>query len=266
MSYKYNLHTHSMYCGHGTGNIYEYVQYAEKAGFDVLGFSEHCPFPDDFYNSTRMAFSQRPQYENDVHRAKKESSIKVLLGYECDYFPKYRGYFEDLREKTDFLISGTHLIIRQSGKWSSPFSISFSKSDMFSYCASCIEAIKSNLFLFIAHPDVFLLNRKWDEDAKAISRDIIEAALESNIPLEINGNGIIKAEHDGASEWGYPNRNFWALASSYGIKAVCSLDAHRVRNLDLHYSDVYSFADQMGIKLLEPAFDSEGKLYLRNRD
>ncbi len=48
-----NLHTHSFYCGHGHGHIAEYVQAAASTSLKALGFSEHCPFPDDRYRSTR---------------------------------------------------------------------------------------------------------------------------------------------------------------------------------------------------------------------
>ena len=38
---KVNLHTHTYYCRHGSGNAADYMVWAEKAGLQVLGFSEH---------------------------------------------------------------------------------------------------------------------------------------------------------------------------------------------------------------------------------
>ncbi len=40
----FNLHTHTARCRHAVGTDEAYVQAAIKAGFKVLGFSDHCPF------------------------------------------------------------------------------------------------------------------------------------------------------------------------------------------------------------------------------
>lgn len=259
---RYNLHTHSFYCGHGSGRIDEYYDYADSLGFSFLGFSEHCPFPDETYKTTRMPFSQMEQYEEDVNALKGKGTMDVLLGYECDYLPAWHGYFEDLRGRVDYLISGTHFIQRPDGKKTSPFREIFSKKDIPYYTKMYIEAMETGLFSFMAHPDVFLLNYKWDESAESASRDIIEASIELDIPLEINSNGIVKAIERGDLEYGYPNMNFWALAKDLGAKAVVSSDAHSVANLFSNYDRVYDFAHSTGIELLEPML-SDGKLAFR---
>lgn len=256
---KYNLHTHSFYCGHGSGEIHEYFDCARKEGFSILGFSEHCPFPDGTYGTTRMAFDKMCSYESDVNGLKGDEETSVILGYECDYLPEWNGYFEDLKERVDYLVSGTHFMLRENGDRISPFSLSFSRKDIPIYAKLYIKAMETGLFDFMAHPDVFLLNYKWDEDAKAASRDIIEAAVDLDMPLEINSNGIVKAEESGMDEYGYPNANFWSLAREYGVKAVVSSDAHKVENLYKNYDKVYQLALDLNIELLEPFFDC-GKL------
>ena len=80
----YNLHTHSRYCGHGSGEIVDYLSYASGKGFSFLGFSEHCPFPTGRFRSTRMPYSERGEYENDVRSSASGFSFPVLLGYEID--------------------------------------------------------------------------------------------------------------------------------------------------------------------------------------
>lgn len=264
---KYNLHTHSFYCGHGTGEIYEYCQYAEDACFDLLGFSEHCPFPDDSFHSTRMAFHDMDSYENDVLQAKKNYDMPIFIGYECDYFPKWKSYFKALHDRVDYLISGTHYVFREDGTLATPFSEDFTSSDVSLYAKSFIKAMETGLFLFMAHPDVFLLYYKWDENAKAASIDILEAARSLDIPLEINANGIMKAGTPDKEKWGYPNVNFWLLASEYNIKALCSSDAHMIENLDKHYSEVWDFASMFDLDMVEPCVrDGKLVLKLRNQD
>lgn len=258
---KYNLHTHSFYCGHGKGLIGEYVSYAKEKEFSTLGFTEHCPFLDETYHRTRMPYSQMKSYESDIEKEKCDE-IDLLIGYECDYIPSWHGYFEDLRERVDYLISGTHFIHRENGDITSPFSMDFKTKDLIKYCDMYIKAMNSGLFLFLAHPDVFLLNYPWNDNAKSASLDIIQASISLGIPLEVNANGIEKSIGD---SWGYPNINFWSLAKEYGVNAVISSDAHSVENLDKHYDDVYEFAKELGINILVPVIEKEG-VVLRNQE
>ena len=51
-----NYHTHTPRCGHAIGSEEEYVRCALEAGFQILGFSDHTPypFPQGHYSSFRM--------------------------------------------------------------------------------------------------------------------------------------------------------------------------------------------------------------------
>lgn len=42
---KHNFHTHTSRCQHAVGTDEAYVEAALDAGFDVLGFADHAPFP-----------------------------------------------------------------------------------------------------------------------------------------------------------------------------------------------------------------------------
>ena len=44
MKIKYNYHTHTKRCGHAIGNDEDYVINAIKAGYKILGFSDHAPY------------------------------------------------------------------------------------------------------------------------------------------------------------------------------------------------------------------------------
>ena len=252
---KYNLHTHSVYCGHGTGTIKEYAEHAEKEGFELLGFSEHVPFPDNHFKSSRMDFFIKSDYERDVRR-ECERDMKVLLGYECDFSPEWKDYFLELKESLDYLIAGTHYMRRDSGRIVTPFCYPFSAKDFLLYTDSTIKAMESGLFSFIAHPDVYLCTLPFDKSAESAARDIIDASVYYGVPLEINSNGMAKMDA-GLTEpgCGYPNRGFWQIAKEKGVKAVLSSDAHKVMNLSLYYDRLLSFAKETGVELLEPIFD-----------
>ena len=260
---KYNLHTHSVYCGHGSGTIKEYADFAQKSGYEMFGFSEHIPFPDNHFKSSRMDYSIKNLYEEDVKRA-KDRDMKVLLGYECDYSPEWKGYFEDTLGVVDYLIAGTHYMKRDSGQTVSPFSYPFCPSDFVIYANATIKAMDSGLFSFIAHPDVYLCMYPFDKNAKAAAIDIISAAVELSIPLEINSNGIAKSEEANSKGCGYPSKEFWMLAKEMGVKAVLSSDAHNVPNVEKYYKRLVEFAKDIDIELLEPQFVG-GKLSFRTQ-
>ena len=98
----YNLHTHSFYCGHGSGTIKEYADRAEEKDFDILGFSEHIPFRDGFLSKSRMPYGDYASYESDVRKEKERRPFPVLLGYEVDYFASRHGYYEEVKERVEY--------------------------------------------------------------------------------------------------------------------------------------------------------------------
>jgi Histidinol phosphatase and related hydrolases of the PHP family len=151
---KANIHTHSFYCGHGHGTIYEYRREAERLGLGILGFSEHLPLPDGRHARTRMANSLMGAYEADVKKEKEESKISILLGYETDYYPEYFGYVEEIRQRVDYLTFGVHYVKTKDGM-KSPFSDKLDKADLIQYGRQYEQAVRTGFFSFAAHPDLF---------------------------------------------------------------------------------------------------------------
>lgn len=43
---KFNLHTHTFRCGHASGTDDQMVLSAIETGFELLGFSDHMPYPE----------------------------------------------------------------------------------------------------------------------------------------------------------------------------------------------------------------------------
>lgn len=251
---KYNLHTHSFYCGHGSGTIDQYVEEARSGGLSLLGFSEHCPFPDNFLHRSRMDYNRMADYEADVRKYMGSGNPVVLLGYECDFFDRYRDYLAGLKEsgRVDYLVTGTHFIVRKDKSRVSPFSDTLEKDDLKRYRDQMVAAIESGLFDFVAHPDLFMAGyADWDGTCEEIATDIIKAAIGHSLPLEINGNGMLKKPV--GERWAYPHRAFTLLASSLGASSILSTDAHSVENLLKTKADLEDFAHQCGSHLVKPS-------------
>ncbi len=246
-----NLHTHSYYCGHGIGEVVEYAQKGLEQGLELLGMSEHCPVPDDRWESSRMPFSQLGSYIKDCISTKEEYAgrLEILRGYECDYLVHYRPYFEALQQECDYLFFGVHDLSLDIDD-EQPIYFGLTKADLIAYTKLYVQGIESGLFLFGAHPDVFCNSYPdWDEEAIACSKAIIECALANDVALEINGNGMrkrpIKTPY--GTRYPYPHHEFWKLASQYPVKVICSSDAHRPSYVNDSMDLYFSFAKECGI-------------------
>ena len=59
-----NYHTHTMRCQHASGEDADYVEAALKAGYQVLGFSDHSPWPfsSGYVSPIRMSAERLDDY------------------------------------------------------------------------------------------------------------------------------------------------------------------------------------------------------------
>lgn len=248
-----NLHTHSYYCGHGFGEVAEYAQEGLKQGLELLGMSEHCPVPDNRWGGSRMSFSMLGSYIKDCLSAKEEYAgrLEVLRGFECDYLPQYRSYFEELQEEAcDYLFFAVHDLSLDIDSEYSIFWNPITKDDLFTYTKLYLEGIESGLFLFGAHPDVFCHSyRTWDKETIACSKAIIECAVANDVALEINANGMRKrlVKTSYGTRYAYPHHEFWKLAAQYPVKVICNSDAHNPSHVNDSMALCLDFAKDCGI-------------------
>jgi histidinol-phosphatase (PHP family) len=257
-----NLHTHSFYCGHGQGEISEFVTAAKEADFAVLGFSEHCPLPDDRYRSSRMAFGEQSSYERDILAHRGDEELLVLLGYECDYHAEYEQYFQELTMRVDYLIAGVHFLNEYHQKDQQIFSLTMDAKDLHFYADLYCRTLQSGHFLYGVHPDAFAYcYRRWDSEAEAVSRAIIECAVSMGVGLEINGNGVKKQvirTADGGMTHAYPSTEFWRIASEYPLKVVTASDAHDPDHIRYGLDTTGALAAELGITFASFEISEQG--------
>ncbi len=265
---KYNLHTHSFYCGHGKGELSDYVAESKKNNLELLGFSEHCPVKENRWRQSRMSFETIDTYIEDVNSLKKiesensdnSSKIELLCGFECDYFPQYKNYYDELRERCDYLIFGVHYLDLPSRSDYPLHHHDLNVKALTVYTNQYIKSIESGLFSIAAHPDLFFLRYyKWDNQTLAISKEIIEASIYYDIPLEINGNGILKNKIEGFNNemrYPYPVKEFWQVARTYkDLKIITNADAHSPTNLKKSFKLCNAFAKDLNIEYREANID-----------
>ena len=115
---KVNYHTHTALCLHADGMEIDYAREALSARLDVLGFSDHAPFPDNRFD-LRMRYRELDPYLQRIAGLKNRfhGRLKILAGLEIEYCPDMLPYYRDLcsRKQLDYLILGQHYFTDSSG-------------------------------------------------------------------------------------------------------------------------------------------------------
>lgn len=121
---KTNYHTHTKRCMHAEGTEADYVKTALDAGLDVLGFSDHGPFPDNRFDS-RMPYADLDEYLACMDALRPTVPFPILKGLEIEYCPDSRDYYSFLlkEKKLDYLLLGQHYYQEDDGSYVHVFSI-----------------------------------------------------------------------------------------------------------------------------------------------
>ncbi len=225
---KINLHSHTYRCHHAEGTVEDYVQEALKHHVEVLGISDHTPFPEKRDEGIRMELSEFPDYVKEIEDAqKKYSKLRILKGLECDYTPEFIGFYKELKEKyqLDYLIGSVHFFY-ENGKMIDVFEEPLDHKRMNLYTEQMLGNLDTDIFAFFAHPDLFCMRlEKWDSYVEDCVREMCKLAEEKKRTLEINVNGLHKPGSP------YPDERFWKIASDYQIDTIINSDAHKIKNL-----------------------------------
>jgi len=253
---KSNLHTHTLRCHHAQGEDEAYVKAAVAAGYDVLGFADHSPWPyrSNFESPMRMPVSGLPQYVASIrdlaHRY--QDNIRILCGLECEYFPDYIPWLRDLIAETplDYVILGNHH--DTSDETGKSFGWTVHPDNMRRYVEMTVKGMETGLFAYLAHPDLFLLRQaEFTAAAADASRELCRTARALDLPLEYNLQGLINHEFY-PDQLGYPCDRFWEIASEEGCKAIIGVDAHDPSSLTrADYPRVQAHLRALGLTVLE---------------
>ena len=253
-----NYHTHTFRCGHAVGTEADYARTAAENGWQVLGFSDHMPWPyrGGFTNPTvRMTVEEAPEYLAAVRQLKEQykGRLHIYLGFECEYFPEYMNWLREVKEAWDLddLIFADHYDKTDDGGFY--YGRCTETAHLISYADNALKGMETGLFRYFAHPDLFLMDYPvFDAAAKDCTRSILMAAKELDIPLEYNLHGELLRQRGCSMGLGYPCREFWELAAENGNSAVIGADAHSLTEL----ADTAAFRkaqrtlQSMGIKVL----------------
>ena len=249
-----NYHTHTVRCKHAYGTEREYIEAAISEGFKILGFSDHTPqpYPKGFVSNIRMDMSEIKDYTDTLVSLREEykNDIQIFIGYEVEYT---RKYFEPLinelkKYPLDYIIQGQHYVEDEvDGFYVGERTDS--EERLKAYVDFTIEGMKTGLFSYLAHPD--LINFTGDDDTYyRHMRRLVKAAIDLNIPLEINVYGFV----DG--RW-YPNDRFFKMAAEYDPRFLIGCDAHtpKIVRQPEHIEGLTDFLERNAVKIGDNIID-----------
>lgn len=255
-----NYHSHTTRCMHAVGTEEQYVLQAIDAGFEILGFADHSawPYKSDFVANMRMRVDELEGYVATVKalREKYADQIRIHLGMECEAFPEFYPWLKEIRNAMgfDYFILGNHYDTNDENH-GFYFGKCSKAAHAYRYMETTIAGMESGLFIYLAHPDLFLhCYPEFDADAKRICRELCETAKRLNMPLEYNLLGHRRQPGSRSRGYvGYTSPEFWEIAAETGNRAILGIDAHKPEDMDCveSFRSVREKLTGMGIEVLD---------------
>ncbi len=241
---------HGNFCGHGEGELEEYVLEALGKGFIEIGFSAHLPKvvdPDPYH---AMLEDRLPDYVALVEhlRMKYRKSIVIKLGIEADYFPGMEERTRELLERYpfDYVLGSLHFL----GDWHFSSKAGRSRYDTEDpgkafprYFKLLGEMIRSGLFDVLAHADA--LRRGAFEPGPGSGDDYLELARllsARGMAIEVNTAGLRR----GAGSI-YPDRLLLEACAAGNVPVTLGSDAHRPADVGKDFRHAFRLIEEAGI-------------------
>lgn len=222
-----NYHTHTKRCHHASGEDREYVEAAIRAGLQILGFSDHCPwvYPDGFVSGIRMTPAETGEYFDSLEQLKKEyeKEIRIYIGFEAEYTPDLIEEQDALFDlyPLDYLILGQHFLGPNDQTY---VGVATDREELLrQYVDSVIQGMRSGRYLYLAHPDLIYFTgdtRIYDQSMYRLCHEMKEL----DMPLELNVLGLADHRH-------YPVERFLRIAGEVGNPYILGIDAHAPEQL-----------------------------------
>ena len=254
-----NYHTHTARCGHAWGTDEEFVEAAIQAGFGVLGFSEHSPWPfadgyQEIDTRQRIRVEDLDAYLRDMQALKQRyaDQIQIRIGLECEYFPRYFDWLKTVRPKVDYLLLGVH-----GADYDEHLHHYYARStkaeQVREYGRCVLEGMESGLFAYLAHPELCLADYpQYDDVCAEVMHSICRLAKKLEMPLEYNLYGVDKQARGRQKGLGYPCKIFWEIAAQYGCTGIIGVDAHRPEHFNRQcFLDAQAYLTGLGIRLID---------------
>lgn len=256
----YCYHSHTYRCGHASGEDEDYILKAIEFGLKDYGVSDHVILPNIIQHGMRGAYTLFDDYLDSIKslKIKYKNKINVYTGFECEFMPQYEEYYRLLlkEKKVDYLILGQHCYFKNNHVvW---YHLLDRDTCLKQYTEHLINGIKSGLFMYVAHPDLYIgFTKRWDVLEKECAKRIIDAAVKYNVPLEINlaHARVYGMRHFAGvySYYEYPFTPFWEMVAKSKAKVVIGFDSHRP--IDVLYPGLEAVEHIINVTGIKPIYN-----------
>ena len=248
-----DLHTHTKFCNHASGEPEEYLLQAVKKGLSFLGVSDHIPWPAHYDSQWRMTAQQFPLYRSLVRTLQRKAAstpVEVLYGIELDYVPgRMDEVYEAIEEEPfDYRIGSIHYTDfgfddpEQLPRWQEQGADAVWNEYAHRMCAF----VGRCGFEIMAHPDLPKKFKLYPADMTAFTRRMREAfelAAAKGIALEINTAGL----RNPAGEC-YPSLELLKAAHDAGMGLTLGSDSHCPGNVAADFETAVELAKSAGYR------------------
>ena len=214
---RYLFHVHTFRCGHA--EMISDEEYIQKA--TDIWFTDYAPFPGNPFGG-RMKCEELLEYISTLKGLKKQyqRQIKIHIGLEIEYFSGYdqSGYYKELSSNPDLeiLLLGQHMAEDPEDRKHYTFEWPKARLLEDEYTAlgdAMITGMKTGCFKIVAHPDrIFRRQKIWTLEMEAVAVRVIDAAVQSGLPLEKICSSMRHKHH----YW----KEFWEIAEEKGAETV----------------------------------------------
>lgn len=219
---RYLFHVRTFRCGHAEMiSDEEYIQKAIDLGATDIWFTDYAPFPGNPFGG-RMKCEELLEYISTLKGLKKQyqRQIKIHIGLEIEYFSGYdqSGYYKELSSNPDLeiLLLGQHMAEDPEDRKHYTFEWPKERLLEDEYTAlgdAMITGMKTGCFKIVAHPDrIFRRQKIWTLEMEAVAVRVIDAAVQSGLPLEKICSSMRHKHH----YW----KEFWEIAEEKGAETV----------------------------------------------
>lgn len=250
----YESHCHTPLCKHAVGHPREYAETAVARGLKGITFTCHCPLPDGFSASVRMAPEQFDDYVAMITETRDAFAgrLDVRIGLESDYYPGVEPWLEQLHARIPLshVLGSIHYQI-------SDYRRLFHPGDTFSYQEVYFDHLarsaESGLFDTLAHPDLIKNESpaEWDFNRirPAIARALDRIAA-TGVAMELNTSGVQKALPEIN-----PSPSMLAMMFERGIPVVIGSDAHTPDRVADGYLNAMRTLEEVGYREINQFID-----------
>ncbi|MBW1846354.1 MAG: histidinol-phosphatase HisJ [Deltaproteobacteria bacterium] len=265
---KWDSHTHSQFCKHGTGEKTALlVEKAIELGFTKYSISEHAPLPEELMpdpvqrSEFTLLESEVGNYFSLINELKRQygDRIEILSGMEIDYLSGFEQYTIDLiktyQNELDDLIISLHCIEGKGGLRSIDYTPDDFKDGLLDYYGSINKVynfywetmgkmLQTDLGYFktrrIGH--IGLIN-KFSRNFPWVSDDMTTPAFFENIFTLVKSNGWTLEFNAAGLNKSYSGNMYLTEPMLYwcnklNIDIFYGSDAHGVDMVGRHY-DTY---------------------------